>query len=74
MNLWKQFNELQTGTDLRVATVVSVGDTESTVEDAAGQQYQAIGTDYAAGAKVFVKDGVIISTAPDLTDAGVLYV
>ena len=74
MNVWKQFEQLSRGVDLRVATVIEVHDNESTVEDAGGQQYRALGTDVSAGAKCYVKDGVITGQAPDLTDAGVVYV
>lgn len=74
MNVWKQFFRLQPAEGLKLATVVSVGDAESILEDYAGQQFRALGTDAAVGAKVFVKGGVIQSGAPGLSDVGVLYV
>jgi len=74
MNVWKQFEGLQRGSGLRVAEVVSVGASDSTLQDHAGQTFKALGTSVSVGSKAFVKDGVIQSGAPDLTDVGVLYV
>jgi hypothetical protein len=74
MNVWKQFAELQRGSGLKVAEVVSVGTSESVLQDHAGQTFRALGTSVSIGAKAFVKDEVIQSEAPDLTDVGILYV
>lgn len=74
MNVWKQFAELQRGSGLMVADVVSVGATESVLEDRAGQQFTALGISVEVGDRVFVKDGIIQGQAPSLTDAGVVYV
>jgi len=74
MNIWKHFENLTRDTDLRIATVITVHEADSTVEDAGGQQYRALGTSVAEGTNCYVKDGTITGKAPNLSDAGVLYV
>jgi len=54
MNVWKQFEGLQRGSRLKVAEVVSVGTSESVLQDHAGQSFRALGTSVSVGAKVLV--------------------
>jgi len=66
-NLWARFRRLLPGNPLIVVTVVSVNnDGTSTVTTSAGGAMRVLGTGVAATKKAYVKDGAIISEAPNL--------
>ena len=65
MNLFKRLQRLLPAPALRVGTVVAAGDGEATIEELAGGRVRVRGT-AAIGARVYFRDGLIESTAPDL--------
>lgn len=67
MNLFKQFLSLIPNAPLLVGTVVEVSNGVAMIVEPGGGRLQARG-DAAIGSKVFFRDGVIESTAPDLPE------
>lgn len=66
-NLWARFRRLLPGNPLIIVTVVSVNtDGTSTVTTASGGAMRVLGTTVAAASKAYVKDGAIVSEAPNL--------
>jgi len=66
-NLWVAFKRLLPGAPLTIVTVNSVNtDGTSTVTSAGGGAMRVRGTSVAAGKKAYVKDGSIVSEAPNL--------
>lgn len=66
-NLWARFLRLLPGSRMYVVTVVTVNnDGTSTVTTSSGGAMRVIGTTVAATKKAYVKDGAIVSEAPNL--------
>ncbi len=66
-NLWARFRRLLPGSRMIIVTVASVNnDGTSTVTTSGGGAMRALGTSVAATKKAYVKDGAIISEAPNL--------
>jgi hypothetical protein len=71
MNPWKRFSGLSYRAEFRIGTVVSTSGNESTLEDAAGNQFVAFGTSVSIGLKAYVRDDIIQGEAPTLTESTV---
>ena len=69
MNLYRALREILPEAPLDVATVIAVHSSEgtSTVEWPGGSRQRVRGTGVSAGGRVFVRDGVIEGSAPELT-------
>lgn len=66
-NLWTRFRKLLPGSRMVVVTVVTVNtDGTSTVTTSSGGAMRVLGTSVEAAKKAYVKDGVVISEAPNL--------
>lgn len=66
MNLFKQFLDLLPPRPLEVGTVASIADGVAVIELPGGATLQARG-DATVGQRVFVRDGLIEGSAPELT-------
>jgi hypothetical protein len=73
-NDWIAFAGLSSKTGTKLVTVISHVGSESVVQDLNALQFRVPGTDYAVGARVYVRDGEIISQATDLVPGGTFYV
>lgn len=71
MNIWKRFSGLSYKAEFRIGVVISTSGNESTLEDAAGNQFVAFGVSVAIGNRAYVRDGIIQGEAPVLTESTV---
>ena len=66
-NLWARFRKMLPGSRMVVVTVVTVNnDGTSTVTTSSGGAMRVLGTGVEATKKAYVKDGAIVSEAPNL--------
>lgn len=67
-NLWARFKRLVQAAPMLIVTVESVGaDGTSLVTTASGGTFRVFGDTVAAGSKAYVRDGVIVGEAPNMT-------